>query len=234
MGRHSFWTCGRSVVNLSAALDQDPDSGLPHHAGAGFRPVSVRSPCKRLLADSCGLREQACAICASLPPPSTRFVAARKDVDPLRDFGGELRQTTILRVELRRPLLLIANDFESGHSRILRRCARRWLVEQSIAEQHAFFHLDRLSSSMVVKACSDLALIVPACNLLRLLGLHLLAGYRQLIARLLFDRLPCNVAETTLEPDLRTISLTKKRDLPDPLEALQAGGTQRFLWRGAA
>jgi hypothetical protein len=38
----------------------------------------------------------------------------------------------------------------------VRKYARRWLVEKGIAEQIDFFHLNRLSSSMVIKVDFDL------------------------------------------------------------------------------
>ena len=70
-----------------------------------------------------------------------------------------MRQITLLRRpgSRRRPSLLLTNDFESSLSELLRRYARRWLIEKSIAEQLAFFHLNRLSSSMVIKVDFDLA-----------------------------------------------------------------------------
>ncbi len=97
-----------------------------------------------------------------------------------------MRQITILRGALRRPCLLLTNDFDSSLSALLRRYARRWLVEKSIAEQLAFFHLNRLSSSLVIQVDFDLAMTVLAYNLLRLLALDLPPGYRQLTARTLW------------------------------------------------
>ena len=71
----------------------------------------------------------------------------------LAGYDGELRQITVLRRpgSRRRPALLLTNDFDSTLSQLLRRYARRWLIEKSIAEQLDFFHLNRLSSSMVIK-----------------------------------------------------------------------------------
>ena len=101
----------------------------------------------------------------------------------LRGFGGELRQITVRRGSLRRPSFLLTNDFEASLSALLRRYARRWLIEKSISEQLSFFHLNRLSSSMVIKVDFDLAVTVFAHNLLRFLALDLPDGYRRLTAR---------------------------------------------------
>ena len=276
--KHWSGTRGRSLVSLSAALAQDPDSRLLLHADAsirhatsdgtalefldfsrrhgpelrylvfdsrfttyaqlarldreGIRFVTVRRRGKRLLAQARALPKDSLRSVRVPTASATRLVSAHEEIVTLRDFGGELRQITILRGESRRPSLLLTNDFDASLSASLRRYARRWLVEQSISEQLAFFHLNRLSSSMVIQVDFDLAMTVLAYNLLRLLALDLPPAYRQLTARSLYDRLLCNAAEIALAPGLCTVSLNKKRDLPALLEALQSVGTQRIPWLG--
>ncbi len=56
--------------------------------------------------------------------------------------------------------------------------------------------------------------------------------YRQLTARTLYEKLLCTAADISLTPDLCTVSLKKKRDLPALLEALQTVGTTRIPWLG--
>ena len=60
---------------------------------------------------------------------------------------------------------LLTNDYDSSLADLLRRYARRWLVEQPISEQLSFFHLNRRASSMVLKVDFDLTLTVLASNL---------------------------------------------------------------------
>ena len=277
--KHWSGTRGRSLVSISAALAQDPDSGLLLQADAssirnetsagttlefldffrrhgppirylvfdsrfttyaslarldkeGIMFVTVRRRGKRLVANAHALDKSSLRSIRVPAASGTRLVTAYDETVALRDFGGELRQITILRGERRRPSLLLTNDFDSSLAAILRRYARRWLVEQSIAEQLAFFHLNRLSSSMVIKVDFDLAMTVLAYNLLRLLALDLPPGYRQLTARTLYEKLLCTAADISLTPDLCTVSLKKKRDLPALLEALQTVGTTRIPWLG--
>jgi hypothetical protein len=52
----------------------------------------------------------------------------------------------------------------------VRKYCRRWLVEKGIAEQIDFFHLNRVSSSMVIKVDFDLIMTVLAHNIYRLLA----------------------------------------------------------------
>ena len=50
-----------------------------------------------------------------------------------------------------KPAVMLTNDFDLSVESIVRKYSRRWLVEKGIAEQIDFFHLNRLSSSMVIK-----------------------------------------------------------------------------------
>jgi hypothetical protein len=52
--------------------------------------------------------------------------------------------------------------------KVVRKYCRRWPVEKGIAEQIDFFHLNRVSSSMVIKADFDLIMTVLAHNIYRL------------------------------------------------------------------
>ena len=103
-------------------------------------------------------------------------------------------------------------------------------AEQSISEQLAFFHLNRLSSSMVIDVDFDLAVL--AYNLLRLLALDLPPGYQSLTARSLYGRLLCNAADIQLTPDQCTVALKRRRALHALLRALQFVGPQRIPWLG--
>ena len=241
--KHWSGTRGRSLLGISAALAQDPDSGILLYGDARVRRETSdgvaleflsfsrrHGPALRYLVfDS---RFTTYAQLARLDRKGIRFVTVHDQTLPLRAYGREIRQITLLRGTRRRPSFLLTNDFQSSLSAILRRYARRWLVEKSISEQLAFFHLNRLSSSMVIKVDFDLAITILAYNLLRLLACDLPPGYRRLTARSLYDRLLCNAAHIRLAPDLCTVALKKKRDLPALLEAFQAVGNQRIPWLG--
>ena len=271
-------TRGRSLLSISAALAQDPDSGLLLHSDATIRSasqheavlefldfsrrhgpelrylvfdsrfttyaqlarldredirfVTVRRRGQALVDKARALPQHAFRQVRVPTAKATRLVCAHDQTVPLRGFGREIRQITIRRGAQRRPVLLITNDFDSSLSAILRRYARRWLVEQSISDQLAFFHLNRLPSSMVIKVDFDLAMTVLAYNLLRLLALDLPPGYQRLAPRSLYERLLSTGADIVLTPDRCTVALKKKRDLPALLQALQAVGTPTIPWLG--
>lgn len=270
---------GRSLVGLSVALAQDPDSGLILRSDPSTRRDTASDtvlefldffrknsgPTLRYLAfDS---RVTTYANLSRLNQDGVLFVTVRRrgkrllkqarDIAPkdrrrirvpvrngartveahdarvrLRGYQGQLRQITLLRGHSRRPALLLTNDLQSPMPAILRRYARRWLVEKSISEQLAFFHLNRLSSSMVIKVDFDLAMTVTAYNLYRLLALDLPPGHSHMTARTLFERMLSTGATVRLDEDTCVVTLRKKRNLPALLETLQARKPVRIPWIG--
>ena len=84
-----------------------------------------------------------------------------------------IRQVTITGHGKIKPALIITNDFDIPLEKVVRKYCRRWLVEKGIAEQIEFFHLNRVSSSMVIKVDFDLVMTILAHNLYRLLALDL-------------------------------------------------------------
>jgi hypothetical protein len=63
----------------------------------------------------------------------------------------KIRQVAITGHGKIKPALIIINDFNLKADEIIRKYSRRWLIEKTISEQIEFFHLNRVSSSMVIK-----------------------------------------------------------------------------------
>jgi transposase len=98
-----------------------------------------------------------------------RKVKVYEEVIKLPKYKKSIRQLIIID-HSKEPVFMLTNDFEMSAIQIIRKYGRRWLVEQEIAEQVAFFHLNQLSSSIVVKVDFDLTLTVLAHNLYRYLA----------------------------------------------------------------
>jgi hypothetical protein len=86
----------------------------------------------------------------------------------LPGYRKEIRQIIMQSTGREKPALIITNDFNIKASEVVVRYAHRWLVEKTISEQIEFFHLNRLSSSMVIKVDFDLTMSILAYNLYRL------------------------------------------------------------------
>lgn len=137
-----------------------------------------------------------------------------------RDYGKDLRQIAITGHGKIKPALLITNDTERPIEYLVRKYARRWLVEKGISEQIEFFHLNRLSSSMVIKVDFDLTMSILAHNLLRVFAMDL-EGYSHHTARTLFDKFLNNAGSVSIGDKHIEIKLKKKRNLPALLTAMQ-------------
>jgi len=131
----------------------------------------------------------------------------------LRHYEGEVRQVIPTGHGRQTPAFLITNDFDVALSQLIRKYARRWLVEQEIAEQVAFFHINQPSSSIVVKVDFDLTMSLLAHNLFRVLTNQLPGFERCTVPTISRDFLQ-NGARVQIEDRRVTVHLNKKTHLP--------------------
>ena len=103
------------------------------------------------------------------------------------------------------PTILLTNDASSTPRAIIARYARRMLIENALADAVRFFHVDALSSSVSFKVDFDMALLVIASGLYRLMARRM-RGYNDAQARQIFRDLvdmPADVAVTDHEIRVR-------------------------------
>jgi hypothetical protein len=103
------------------------------------------------------------------------------------------------------PTILLTNDASSTARNIIARYARRMLIENALADAVRFFHIDALSSSVGFKVDFDMALLVIASGLYRLMARRM-RGYDDAQARQVFRDLidmPADVAITDHEIRVR-------------------------------
>jgi hypothetical protein len=138
----------------------------------------------------------------------------------LKDYGNDLRQIAITGHGKIKPALLITNDFDKPCAEMVRKYTRRWLVEKGISEQIEFFHLNRVSSSMVIKVDFDLTMSILTHNLLRLFAMDL-PGYSHNTDLTLFNKFLSMNGSIEITPDRIIIRMKKKRNLPALLTAME-------------
>lgn len=149
-----------------------------------------------------------------------RYLKVYEQNITIKLYGKEMRQIAITGHGKIKPALIITNDFELPLTDIIRKYTKRWLVEKTIAEQTHFFHLNRLSSSMVIKVDFDLTMTIFAHNLYRLLARDL-EGFTHNTSQTLYDKFICNSGSVHCNSDKIVVSLKKKRNLPHLLETMQ-------------
>lgn len=143
----------------------------------------------------------------------------------------DIRQIAIQGHGKIKPALIISNDFTMKTNDVVRKYAQRWLVEKTISEQTHFFHLNRLSSSMVIKVDFDLTMSILAYNLYRLMAADL-TGFNKNTAKTLYDKFIANEGHITCDDQTITVNLKKKRTLPLLLEAMQGKSVEKISWLG--
>jgi len=141
----------------------------------------------------------------------------------------EIRQIIITDHGKIKPAVILTNDFDLSTEAIVRKYARRWLVEKGIAEHIDFFHLNRVSSSMVIKVDFDLVMSILAHNLYRLLAMSL-ERYRHMSAERIYNKFISNNGDIVIEPSEIRIDLKKKRELPQLLEYLEKSKNVAYPW----
>ena len=141
----------------------------------------------------------------------------------------ELRQVAITGNGKVKPALIITNDFEISLETVVRKYARRWLVEKGISEQIEFFHLNKLSSSMVIKVDFDLTMTILAHNIYRLLALEF-DRYSSMSDQGIYEKFIANNGAITIEGENITVAMKKKRELPQILETMGAYKKTKYKW----
>ncbi len=143
-----------------------------------------------------------------------------EETSGLSKYEGEVRQIFIKGNGKIKPAVIITNDFDLSLEKIVRKYARRWIVEKLISEQIEFFHLNRVSSSMVIKVDFDLTMSILAHNLYRLLALQL-SRYSNCSSTKIYEKFIQNNGSIEIQADKILIKMKKKRDLPLLLETMK-------------
>jgi hypothetical protein len=94
------------------------------------------------------------------------------------------------------PTILLTNDMKSKAATIIVRYAKRMFIEIALSDAVRFSHIDALSSSVGFKVDFDMALLVLASGLYRLMASRM-RGHDDVTARLIFRDLidmPADVA----------------------------------------
>jgi hypothetical protein len=147
----------------------------------------------------------------------------------IRNYKGEVRQVILTDHGREQPSFLITNDFNMDVKKLVKKYARRWLVEQEIAEQIAFFHLNQPSSSIVVKVDFDLTISLLTHNLYRKLANHL-PGFEHCTVGTIYRRFLENGATVKVEGDEVSVHLKKKTHLPILFELPWLKEKTRLTW----
>ena len=107
----------------------------------------------------------------------------------------------------------MTNQLTRSASQLIGRYAQRMLIENALSDAVRFFHIDALSSAVGLKVDFDMALLVIASGLYRLVAQRM-RGYGDAQARQIFRDLIDMPADVSLTEKEAIISFHRRAHLP--------------------
>jgi hypothetical protein len=123
------------------------------------------------------------------------------------------RQLFITDLGHEEPTILLTNDVKSTTKTLITRYAKRMLIENALSDAVRFFHIDALSSSVGLKVDFDMALLVLASSLYRLMARRM-RGYDDAQARQIFRDLIDMPADIKITDKEITVRFHRRAHLP--------------------
>lgn len=148
----------------------------------------------------------------NLDVPGRKFNTPRVYEQKTKLAGGTFRQLFIQDLGHDEPTILLTND-TSSLKHLITRYAQRMLIENALSDAVRFFHMDALSSSVGMKVDFDMALLVVASGLYRLLARRM-RGYADAQARQIFRDLLDMPATVTITENEINVEFHRRAHLP--------------------
>jgi len=131
----------------------------------------------------------------------------------LPGYQGDLRQIIVRGNGHEKPAFLISNDFETSSELLVGNYARRWRVENVIAEAVNFFNLNALSSPILVKVHFDVVMTMIADTLYSMLA-QKLRGFESCDAAKIHRLFVNAKGSVTLQGNKITVTFPRKAHNP--------------------
>jgi hypothetical protein len=148
-----------------------------------------------------------------LDVPARKYKTPRVFEQQVELAGATLRQLFILDLGHEEPTILLTNDRQATQAKLITRYAQRMLIENALSDAVRFFHMDALSSAVGLKVDFDMALLVIASGLYRLLARRM-RGYADAQARHIFRDLVDTPADVTVSESEVHVRFHRRAHLP--------------------
>ena len=149
----------------------------------------------------------------SLDVPARKFKNPRVFEQSIVLAGAKLRQLFVVDLGHEQPTILLTNDRDTSHAKLLTRYAQRMLIENALSDAVRFFHMDALSSAVGMKVDFDMTLLVIASGLYRLLARRM-RGYADAQARHIFRDLIDTPADVLVTDNEVQVHFHRRAHLP--------------------
>ena len=209
-----FWTRHHGSPPQHLVFDSEADLPMTGSTGS-IRRRSPSLPCGGV-PPACLPRSP-----SSPPRPGARSpsifpsanTARRASLNRRRPAQRIYRQFFITDLGHDEPTILLTNDTDATARQLIARYAKRMLIENALADAVRFFHIDALSSSVGFKVDFDMALLVLASGLYRLMARRM-RGYDDAQARQIFRDLIDMPADVAITENEITVRFHRRAHLP--------------------
>ncbi len=174
--------------------------------------ITLRRRSAALLAEVQGLPPSAWRR-VKLDVPARKYKTPRVFEQPVTLAGATLRQLFVLDLGHDEPTILLTNDRHSSVAKLLTRYAQRMLIENALSDAVRFFHMDALSSTVGLKVDFDMALLVIASGLYRMLAQRM-RGYADAQARHIYRDLIDSPADVSVSEREVHVHFHRRAHLP--------------------
>jgi transposase len=131
----------------------------------------------------------------------------------LKNYDNHLRQVIVRGNGREKPSFLISNDFDTPVELLVGNYARRWRVENVIAEAVKFFNLNMLSSPILIKVHFDIVMTMVADTLYNMLA-QKLRGFEDCDAPKIYRHFVRGKGKLTVKGQELTVAYPKRAHNP--------------------
>lgn len=166
-----------------------------------------------------------------LDVPTRKFKTPRVYEQKVSLAGREFRQLYIVDLGHEQPTILLTNDRRTTAAKLITRYAQRMLIENALSDAVRFFHMDALSSAVGLKVDFDMALLVIASGLYRMLASRM-RGYADAQARQIFRDIIDMPATVTISEREVLVDFHRRAHLPIVLASGMLDKPTKIPWWG--
>ena len=174
--------------------------------------ITLRRRSRKLLEQVYGLPPSAWRT-MELDVPTRKYRTPRVFEQSIAMAGRRFRQIFIQDLGHEDPTILLTNQRQAPAKALVTRYAQRMLIENALSDAVRFFHIDALSSAVGLKVDFDMALLVLASGLYRLVAQRM-RGYGDAQSRQIFRDLIDMSADVEVSEKEVSVSFHRRAHLP--------------------
>jgi hypothetical protein len=186
--------------------------GLARLDQMGIPFITLRRRSRKLLEQVYSLPPSAWRT-IELEVPTRKYRTPRVYEQSVALAGRSFRQMFIEDLGHDQPTILLTNQRHAPAKALVTRYAQRMLIENALSDAVRFFHMNALSSAVGLKVDFDMALLVLASGLYRLVAQRM-RGYDDAQARQIFRDLIDMPADVELSEKEVSVSFHRRAHLP--------------------